>query len=324
MSSYGGKPSHYFNKFVHIKKDVKIKQSWTWAEAEVRKINMSNTVPSISKHLSVCKNFQIIYPNKVEYVKENIGAKKQRTAKLRIANYLKRQLNQMPKLDDKDNNISQAFQWIKNQKTIEFFNFISPLLELPSRKTLANEILKNSAESIQNNIEVAAKEDKYKVLIWGAKDISGDCGNTNATIKHISAFLNETQSKNIKINTVITNSASSYNAARNDLSDITVVYKEEENNSNKLIASKIILIIDDPDFWINLVGLEKILYPYSQIHGELQKEKFIKIKNNRVAVPVGDEEIDNIVLEPPELDVNNIDDESDNEDNENIDDFIKL
>ncbi|CAG8854844.1 21671_t:CDS:1, partial [Gigaspora margarita] len=134
-----------------------------------------------------------------------------------------------------------AFQWIENQEIIEFFNFISPLLELPSRKTLADKILKNLAESIQNNIEVATKEDKYsifvsldgwknvvkqnilglvitrsdgQVLIWGAKDISEDRGNTNAAIKHISAFLNKTQSKNIKINTVITDSASSYNAAR--------------------------------------------------------------------------------------------------------------
>ncbi|CAG8848053.1 25669_t:CDS:1, partial [Gigaspora margarita] len=70
----------------------------------------------------------------------------------------------------------------------------------------------------------------------------------------------------------------------------------------------------------------------AQIRAKLQREKFIKsirvdnqqIKNNRVAVPVGNEEIDDIVLEPPELDVNNIDNESDNEDNEDIDDFIKL
>ncbi|RIB21467.1 hypothetical protein C2G38_2034366 [Gigaspora rosea] len=70
----------------------------------------------------------------------------------------------------------------------------------------------------------------------------------------------------------------------------------------------------------------------AQIRGELQREKFIKsirfddqrVKNNRIAVPVGNEEIDNIMLEPPELDVNDIDDEGDNEDNENMDDFIKL
>ena len=134
-----------------------------------------------------------------------------------------------------------AFQWVENQETIEFFNFIAPLLQLPNRKTLADSILKDSAEKVQKTIEAAAKEDKYgvsisldgwknvvkqnilglvitrsdgQVLIWGAKDISGDRGNTDAAVKHISTFINETQAKNIKINTVITDSASSYNAAR--------------------------------------------------------------------------------------------------------------
>src|SRR6266511_306382 len=69
----------------------------------------------------------------------------------------------------------------------------------------------------------------------------------------------------------------------------------------------------------------------AQIRGELQREKFIKsisfdnqqINNNRVAVPVGDEEIDNAIMEPPELDVNDNDigiesDREHNEDNEDI------
>src|SRR5204862_472628 len=134
-----------------------------------------------------------------------------------------------------------AFQWVKNQETIEFFNFISPLLQLPNRKTLADEILKDSAKSAQDNIEASAKEDKYgvsisldgwknvvkqnilglvitrsdgQVLIWGAKDISGDRGNTEAAVNQINGFLNETLAKDVKINTVITDSASSYNSAR--------------------------------------------------------------------------------------------------------------
>lgn len=134
-----------------------------------------------------------------------------------------------------------AFQWVENQETIEFFNFISPSLQLPSRKTLADTILKESAKNVQENIEVAAKEDKYgvsisldgwknvikqhilglvitrsdgQVLIWGAKDISGDRGNTEAAIKQINEFLVDTKAKDVKINTVITDSASSYNAAR--------------------------------------------------------------------------------------------------------------
>lgn len=75
----------------------------------------------------------------------------------------------------------------------------------------------------------------------------------------------------------------------------------------------------------------------AQIRGELQREKFIKsisfdnqqINNNRVAVPVGDEEIDDAIMEPPELDVNDNDigiesDSEHNEDNEELDEFIKL
>ena len=75
----------------------------------------------------------------------------------------------------------------------------------------------------------------------------------------------------------------------------------------------------------------------AQIRGELQREKFIKsisfdnqqINNNRVAVPVGDEEIDDAIMEPPELDVNDNDigiesDSEHNENNEELDEFIKL
>ncbi|CAB5217558.1 unnamed protein product [Rhizophagus irregularis] len=50
----------------------------------------------------------------------------------------------------------------------------------------------------------------------------------------------------------------------------------------------------------------------------------IRVNNNRIAVPVGDEEIDDSILEPPELDVDDIDDKSDNGDNDEVDEFIKL
>ncbi|CAB4475586.1 unnamed protein product [Rhizophagus irregularis] len=303
MSNHGGKPSHCFNEFVHVKKDVK--------------------------------------------------TRKQRTAKQRTANNLKRQLNQLPELDEEDDNLSQAsfstrstastftsgtskrlctnnsekvqstinqyigrkflpneidtfyrlllrmtisngwaFQWVENQKTIKFFNFISPLLKLPNRKTLADELLKNSAERVQNNIEAAAKDDKYGV------SISLD-GWKNVVEQNI-------------LGLVITRSDGQSLAGRNDLSDVTVVHEEKEgNNDNKLMASKIISIIDNPDFWINLVELEKILYPYC-------------VALNLIAVPVGDEEIDDSILEPPELDVDDIDDKSDNGDNDEVDEFIKL
>ena len=66
----------------------------------------------------------------------------------------------------------------------------------------------------QNILGLVIIRSDGQVLIWGAKDISGDRGNTEAAINQISEFLNETLAKNVKINTVITDSASSYNAAR--------------------------------------------------------------------------------------------------------------
>ncbi|CAG8746238.1 18595_t:CDS:2, partial [Rhizophagus irregularis] len=69
----------------------------------------------------------------------------------------------------------------------------------------------------------------------------------------------------------------------------------------------------------------KVLW-MAQIRGELQREKFIKsiILDDQIAVPVGDKEIDDSILEPPELDVDDIDDKSDNGDNDEVDEFIKL
>jgi len=55
---------------------------------------MSNTVPSIGKYLLKCDNFKITYPDQIDYVKENIEARKQRTAELRTANNLKKQMEQ--------------------------------------------------------------------------------------------------------------------------------------------------------------------------------------------------------------------------------------
>lgn len=134
-----------------------------------------------------------------------------------------------------------SFKWVENEETIAFFKFISPLLKLPTRQKLGDIILKKTADENQKNIEKIASEDEMgvtisldswknvvkqnilglvvtrsdgQVLIWGAKDISGDRATTSEAIKQIDQFLNETRLKNIIINAVVTDSASSYNAAR--------------------------------------------------------------------------------------------------------------
>ncbi|RGB42496.1 hypothetical protein C1646_750819 [Rhizophagus diaphanus] len=73
-------------------------------------------------------------------------------------------------------------------------------------------------------------------------------------------------------------------------------------------------------------------YGWHKFCGEFQREKFIKsiilddqqVNNNRIVVPIRDEEIDDSIMELPKLDVNDIDDKSDNRDDDEIDEFIKL
>ncbi|GBB93667.1 hypothetical protein RclHR1_02210002 [Rhizophagus clarus] len=223
MSNYGaggGKPLHCFRDFVQVDKNIKINQS-----------NCLAIFPSIGKHLSECENFKITYPDEINYVKENIEARKQRTNELLTTNNLKRQLemNQFQNLQE----ISQNYL---DETEDDRASFTTHSIRTDDTDT----ILKESAKNIQENIEIAAKEDKYsisilldgwknvikqhilglviirsdgQVLIWKAKDISEDRENTKAAIKQINEFLVDTKAKNVKINTVITDSASSYNAA---------------------------------------------------------------------------------------------------------------
>ncbi|CAG8600159.1 1115_t:CDS:2 [Gigaspora rosea] len=68
---------------------------------------------------------------------------------------------------EKDTKVQSTINQYIGRKLLsnEIDTFFRLLLQLPSRKTLADEILKNSAESIQNIIEVATKEDNYGVSV---------------------------------------------------------------------------------------------------------------------------------------------------------------
>ncbi|GES76734.1 hypothetical protein RCL_jg17366.t2 [Rhizophagus clarus] len=64
-------------------------------------------------------------------------------------------------------------------------------------------------------------------------------------------------------------------AGRNDFSDITVMHDDliAEANSNKIMSSVIVSIINDSDFWLNLAELEQILYPFCAALNILQRDK---------------------------------------------------
>lgn len=134
-----------------------------------------------------------------------------------------------------------AFHWVENEETIEFFKFISPFLKLPSRQKLSDTILKESVKECQREIEYMASADKIgvtisldgwknvlkqnilglviirsdgQVLVWGAQNISGHRGDAKEAVNQISSFIKNSQSKNVNINAVVTDSASAYTAAR--------------------------------------------------------------------------------------------------------------
>jgi hypothetical protein len=134
-----------------------------------------------------------------------------------------------------------SFHWTENEETVDFFRFLSPCIKLPDRKKLSNDILKNFSQDIQQAIEIAAKEDQQgvtisldgwknvtkqnilgfvltrsdgQVLIWGAEDISCQRSNTETVVQKINEFIDAIRIKDIKINGLVTDSASAYNAAR--------------------------------------------------------------------------------------------------------------
>lgn len=134
-----------------------------------------------------------------------------------------------------------SFSWVENEETKEFFKFITPGLVLPSRKKLSNSILKKATKQTKQQIISLASSDQIGVtlaldgwknirnqsllgstlilssgssLIWGAIDISNERTHTAEVIKHIEAIFRETQSKNILINNVVTDSAGEMAAAR--------------------------------------------------------------------------------------------------------------
>jgi hypothetical protein len=137
-----------------------------------------------------------------------------------------------------------SFNWVENQEVIELFEFINPGITLPSRKTLSNTILFNSKNEIQNKIDNVAKQDEIgltisfdgwkniskqsifgailitsegKSLVWGASNISTDRQTAIECEKHIETWLNKAKDNDIKINAVVTDSASGFVAAKNAL-----------------------------------------------------------------------------------------------------------
>ncbi|RIB04942.1 ribonuclease H-like domain-containing protein [Gigaspora rosea] len=90
-----------------------------------------------------------------------------------------------------------AFSWVENSEVKALFQFIHPLIKLPSRKNLSGQILAESAQKITESTKEIAKNDK------------NGCRTEN--------MLGDLKTEQIKVNAVVTDCASEYEAARKRL-----------------------------------------------------------------------------------------------------------
>jgi hypothetical protein len=134
-----------------------------------------------------------------------------------------------------------SFSFLENKETQEVFKFLAPALKLPGRHAISNRILSKSAKQLAESIVEQAKADVIgvtaafdgwtnvkqehlfgvvfitssgKTLIWGAKDISDQRSKTEDVKKLIKNLMNNAESKQIKINCYVSDSAGEYAAAR--------------------------------------------------------------------------------------------------------------
>jgi hypothetical protein len=134
-----------------------------------------------------------------------------------------------------------SFQWVNHPATLEFFEFLSPFLVLPKRKALSNRILNRKTEDlntlrdeklINDQIGVILAFDGWKnilnqhifgslfitssgeILIWDASDVSNERERLIEVMPKIKDLIQEINRLNIKLNAIVSDSASAYAAAR--------------------------------------------------------------------------------------------------------------
>ena len=94
----GGKPTHIFCRYVITKKEIMVNKSnclaickaciqikgWEWSLHNATQLKISNTVPSIGKHLINCENFATINPDKLESINSHLEMIKQKRIESRL------------------------------------------------------------------------------------------------------------------------------------------------------------------------------------------------------------------------------------------------
>lgn len=134
-----------------------------------------------------------------------------------------------------------SFRWIDNPAVVELFKWLNPMLELPDRKQLGGRILKKTTKSLSETILNDAINDdlgimlafdgwknvarqnllgsvlftsENNMIIWKVEDISGKRCTGDIIIDETKKSFEELEKQKIKINGLITDSASENAAAR--------------------------------------------------------------------------------------------------------------
>jgi len=134
-----------------------------------------------------------------------------------------------------------SLQWVENKEVQELFYFLNPALKLPRRKSLGGRILDVESKILDNEMMQKLKNDPVgitlsfdgwtnvlnqnilgsvfitsegKVIIWKAVDISGEFERWKEVVEKTETMFKDIDKMGIKLIAVVTDSASSYAAAR--------------------------------------------------------------------------------------------------------------
>ncbi|GBB84701.1 hypothetical protein RclHR1_11290005 [Rhizophagus clarus] len=103
-----------------------------------------------------------------------------------------------------------AYHEIDNLAVVELFKWLNPMLELPDQKQLGGRILKKTTKSLSETILNDAINDDLEIImiIWKVEDISGKRCTGDIIIDETKKSFEELEKQKIKINGLITDSAS--------------------------------------------------------------------------------------------------------------------
>lgn len=134
-----------------------------------------------------------------------------------------------------------AFRWIEDPAVKSLFHWLNPMITLPSRKVLSGRILKDATDEVSTKLLDNVKNDIFGVtlafdgwknvarqhifgivlitstgemIIWKAINCGGNRGTANEIIRITQQLFAELNQENIKVNGLVTDSASENASAR--------------------------------------------------------------------------------------------------------------